>query len=146
MKKLIYSININAPKDKVWDTMLNLDTYKQWAKAFSPESQYRGEWKEGEHINFIDPNMGGTRALLEECKPHERIQARHVALVGKDGGLETESDMAKKWIGARETYSFDQEDGGTVLNVTVNTHEDFEGMFNDGWPKALDTLKILCEN
>ena len=34
MEKLNFKIEINAPKEKVWDTMLNKDTYKAWTEVF----------------------------------------------------------------------------------------------------------------
>lgn len=35
MKKLHFSTTINAPKEKVWHTMLDDSTYREWIKAFS---------------------------------------------------------------------------------------------------------------
>jgi uncharacterized protein YndB with AHSA1/START domain len=33
MKKLEYNINIASPAKKVWNIMLQPDTYKEWANA-----------------------------------------------------------------------------------------------------------------
>ena len=145
MKSLKYVEKINAPKRAVWETMLDEEKYKEWAKAFSSESQYQGEWKEGTHIIFIDPNMGGTKAILEKVAPYNYIHAKHVATVDKDGVEDTESEVAKNWIGTTETYSLDEVDGVTELSVTTVTHESFEKMFSEGWPKAIALLKDLCE-
>ena len=146
MKKLNYSVEINASKEKVWKTMIEPETYKQWAKAFSPDSQYKGEWKEGEHIIFFDPNMGGTKALMEEVRPYDYILSKHVSLVNKELTSEdTESDAAKSWIGSTEAYSFKEESEATKYSVEVNTHEGFVKMFEDSFPKALELLKGLCE-
>ena len=145
MKTLRYEIKISAPREVVWERMLAPDTYKEWAKGFSSESQYRGEWKEGSYINFIDPNMGGTRALLEKVIPHEKIHARHVALLDKEGNEDSESDFAKKWIGSTESYSLAEQEGIATLTVITETDEAFEKMFTDSWPKALALLKELCE-
>lgn len=145
MKTLFYSIKINAPKEKVWNTMLEKESYKKWAKAFSPESQYDGEWKQGNHMNFFDPNMGGTKALLKIVDSSNKILAKHVALLSKDGVEESESEIAKKWLGAEEEYTFTEKDGSTELEIEIKTHEDFVQMFDDGWDKALKLLKDLCE-
>ena len=61
MKNLHYSIKIDASQDHVWRTMLGPATYSKWAKAFSADSQYEGEWKQGTHMKFMDPNFGGTK-------------------------------------------------------------------------------------
>ena len=66
MKTLNYSIRISAPKERVWNDMLDPERYRRWAKAFSQNSQFDGEWREGAYIKFIDPDMGGTKAILEQ--------------------------------------------------------------------------------
>ena len=40
MEKLHFSISIKAPKEKVWDTMLNDVTYRQWTSVFNPPGSY----------------------------------------------------------------------------------------------------------
>ena len=145
MKTLNYSIEIKASKEHVWKTMLDAETYNQWANAFSAESQYEGEWKQGTTIKFIDPNLGGTKALLEEIIPFEKICAKHIAIINKDGGEDLDSEIAKKWIGATETYHFVENEDQTLLKIEVETPPDFENMFNEGWAKALPLLKELCE-
>ena len=145
METVSYSIRINASKEKVWNTMLDSEKYKDWAKAFSSGSRFLGEWKQGTHIKFIDPDLGGTKAFLEEVTPYHRIHARHVAIVDKDGNEDTESDLARTWMSLTETYEFNEVDGVTALSIEIHTHEDYEKMFNDWWPNALELLKDLCE-
>lgn len=145
MQKLHYKKRINASKQKVWDTMLGSESYKQWAKAFSSESQFSGEWKQGSHIRFIDANMGGTKAILEEVKPYDRIHAKHVAIIDKDGSEDTESDVAKTWIGVTEKYVLKEVNGITELSIDILSHEECVAMFDDCWPNALELLKGLCE-
>ena len=36
MQKLNFKIDINAPKEKVWSTMLEDKTYREWTDSFSP--------------------------------------------------------------------------------------------------------------
>ena len=145
MKTLKYGITINAPVQLVWQNMLSPDSYKLWAKAFSSDSQYRGEWKEGTYINFIDPNMGGSRAYLDEVIPYQKILARHVCMINMQEQQDTESDFAKKWIGTTEDYTFTEQNGMTKLTVITKTDEAFESMFTESWPNALELLKKLCE-
>ena len=79
--------------------MFDFESLKKWAKAFSPESQFDGEWKRGTHIKFIDPSMGGTKAFIEEMEPLSNIHVKHVAIINKDCSEYTESDIAKKLDG-----------------------------------------------
>ena len=53
MKKLTYSININAPAEIVFEMMLGEATYKQWTAAFNPTSDFEGGWNKGDKIYFI---------------------------------------------------------------------------------------------
>ena len=145
MKKLSYCVKIKAPSKVVWEKMLGEDTYNDWCKAFSNNSQCIGEWKQGEKVKFFDPDMGGTLALLEEVVPYQRIVARHIATLSKDQQEDTTSEVSIKWIGSTETYVFKEEDSETTLNVEVQTHEDFIEMFDKGWPIALNNLKELVE-
>lgn len=145
MKNLFYSTRIKASIEKVWDTMLDFESYKKWAKAFSSESQYDGEWIQGTYIKFIDPNMGGTKAFIEEMKPLNRIHVKHVAIINKDCSEDTESDIAKNWLGITETYRLKETSGVCQLDIEIHTHEDYVGMFNDGWPNAIRLLKDICE-
>ena len=145
MERLSYSIRIAAPREQVWAEMLDAHNYRQWAKAFSENSKYVGEWASGNFIKFIDPAMGGTKARIEEFTPPSRIHAVHVALIAKDGTEDTTSDAAKTWIGVTESYTLSDVDGATDLRVDMQTHSDYAKMFNDCWPKALELLRSLCE-
>jgi len=40
MNNLQFTIDINAPKEKVWDVMLTKETYDQWAGAFQEGSTF----------------------------------------------------------------------------------------------------------
>lgn len=38
MNKLHFEVHINAPKEKVWNMMLEDATYRQWTEVFMPGS------------------------------------------------------------------------------------------------------------
>lgn len=54
MKKIEFSIKINAIKEIVWATLWNDTTYRQWTSIFAPHSHEASHWKQGGKINFID--------------------------------------------------------------------------------------------
>ena len=145
MQKLHYSIVVTAPVETVWKMLTEREYYDQWATAFSANSTFRGEWRVGARIDFIDPAMGGTRAEIESCTRPEQIQVRHVALISKDGAVDTESDMSRKWIGITESYLLTGHDGATELRVEVESHPDFVEMFESMWPVGLKRLKEVAE-
>mgnify|MGYP000853278384 CR=1 FL=1 len=143
-EQLDFSIIITAPKKKVWDTMLGKETYKKWTSAAWPGSNYEGEWKEGETLFFFGPDKSGTKAKLVEHRPYVYTKAEHVASLDK-GKEDTESEIAKIWIGSTESYAFSEKDGHTTLDVTMHVTSDWADMFKKDWPTALNKLKEICE-
>ena len=145
MIKLNYSIEINVKKEHIWKTMLGRETYPKWAKAFSSGSTFTGEWKQGELMLFFDPDLGGTKDVLKTFNPYDEILAKHISMVDKDRNENNENEMAKKWNGSTERYTFNVIGNKTKLDIEITTDDTFTEMFNTGWPKALEIIKSLCE-
>lgn len=145
MEKLEFKIDIAASPEKVWKTMFEPATYKQWVGVSWPGSDYDGKWKQGETIKFTGDEGGGTQAKLNEVKPFEFVDAEHIAVINGDGSLDKESDIAKGWIGSKESYRFEPTKNGTQLIVEMSTPESWAKMFSDGMPAALEKLKELSE-
>lgn len=146
MKHLEYKTVISAPAKKVWETMLDKETYKKWVSKSWPDSKYEGKWAKGEKMKFTGLDGSGTLAEFVEVKPYERILARHIAVLGPGGVEDRTSDVAKGWIGTTEEYRFSEELGKTTLTVLMETSPDWVKMFDDGWPSALEELKKLAEH
>ena len=69
MEKLKFSIVINAPKEKVWNIMLEDSTYRIWTDTFTKGSHYVGDWNKGSKILFLAPAKDGKIAeWLAELK------------------------------------------------------------------------------
>ena len=104
MKKLHFSIVINAPKEKVWHAMLDDKQYREWTKAFNPGdkpgafSYYRGDWSKGSKMLFLGPDPetgqeGGMVSRIAENKPYEYISIEHIGIV--QNGIE---DTTSVWV------------------------------------------------
>jgi uncharacterized protein YndB with AHSA1/START domain len=145
MEQLEYSIEIEATREQVWDSMLQPTTYREWVNASWPDSFYEGKWVEGTTIRFISAGGGGTAAVVKELKQFHSIELKHVAMINPDGSEDTTSDSAKGWIGTLERYTFHEKDGKTTVNVTMETTPEWIDMFEEGWPAALEKLKEVCE-
>lgn len=145
MEHIEYKVVIEAPAKKVWDTMLQQDTYRQWVGKSWPNSYYEGKWEKGEKIKFIGPDESGTLAELVEVKPYERILARHIAILNPGGIEDRTSETAKGWIGITEEYRFAEQYGKTTLTIHIETNPAWRKMFDDGWPAALQELKKMAE-
>ena len=102
MENLEYKIVISAPAKKVWETMLQQETYRQWVAKSWPNSFYEGQWEQGEKIRFIGPDGSGTLAEIVELKTYESVLARHIAILNPGGVEDRTSDVAKGWVGITE--------------------------------------------
>ncbi len=148
MQKLNFSIVIKASKEKVWNTMLDDKTYRQWTEAFSAGSHYVGNWNKGSKMLFLGPDqegkLGGMVSRIKENKKHEYLSIEHLGLV-QDGKEDTTSDAVKQWAGALENYTFKDLHDKTELLVDMDINDEYKEMFENMWPPALDKLKILAE-
>jgi uncharacterized protein YndB with AHSA1/START domain len=146
MKRLEYKIDIAAPAEKVWKTMLDKETYDKWTSVSWPGASYQGKWGKGENIRFASEDGSGTLATIIAFEPYSYIDCEHIAVLLSGGIEDKDSDLAKGWVGTKEAYRFTEENGNTQLLVTLNINPDWEKMFNEGWPNALNKLKEICEH
>ena len=148
MQKLNFSIVINASKEKVWNTMLEDKTYRQWTEVFSPGSHFIGDWRKGSKILFLGPNengeMGGMVSRIKENRLYEYISIEHLGMV-QNGQEDTTSDAVKQWAGSLENYTFKSKDGKTELLVDMDINDEYKEMFEGMWPNALQKLKEISE-
>lgn len=144
MIKLEFKININAPRQKVWETMLGKETYKEWTGVSWPSSYYEGEWEKGNNIRFISPDGSGKLAQLIEHNPFALSVAKHVAVLNPGGTEDRESETAKGWIGTKESYTFTESKDVTELKVRLRPYLTGRRCLKT-WPTALKKLKEMCE-
>lgn len=144
-----FEIMIKAPVQKVWDTMLGQESYKEWTSVFEPTSYYEGSWEQGSKMKFLGSSGSGMISEIVENNLYKFISIKHLGEI-KDGVEDTTSEAVVAWAPAFENYSFSSQDGETQLAVdmemlaspeTKAMKEMFEGM----WPKALLKLKEICE-
>jgi hypothetical protein len=151
MKKLHFSITIQAPANKVFDLMLgisDISTYEKWVALFNPTSTYEGNWNKGSKIVFVGVDeqgeKGGMVSEIIENKQNEFISIRHYGLI--KGNLEiTEGPEVEQWANGFENYSFTAVGDGTRVEVNLDMNDAFEDYMNETYPKALEKLKEICE-
>jgi hypothetical protein len=148
MQKLKFSIEVNAPKEKTWNTMLDDETFRIWTEPFMAGSHYVGDWSKGSEILFLAPDdkgkTSGMVSRIKENKPYEYVSIEHLGLV-EDGKKDTTSDAVRGWAGALENYTFRETNKGTEVVVEMDANEEYAAMFQETWPKALQKLKALAE-
>ncbi|MCZ3364994.1 MULTISPECIES: SRPBCC domain-containing protein [Methanobacterium] len=126
MEKMHFSIVIDAPKEKVWKTMLDEDTYRLWTDVFMPGSHYVGEWSEGSKILFLAPDesgkMSGMISRIKENRKYEYVSIEH------RGEVEDGKEKEMEWAGALENYTFHEKDDKTEVLVDMDANEEFKEM------------------
>ena len=143
-KTLTFKIAIRAPRARVWDIMLDPETYKAWTSAFCEGSYFVGSWDEGAKIQFLSPSGDGMTAVIAENRPHEFVSIRHLGMI-ENGVEDTTSDKVRAWTPAYENYRLADVPGGCRVTVTLDTAPEWEQYMQDTFPKALALLKGLCE-
>ena len=80
MKKQHFSIKVKAPKEKVWQTLFDDKTFRDWGSIID-EGQYMvGELAEGSEVQFISSvSSFGVTSVIEKLIPHEYVAFKHVA-------------------------------------------------------------------
>jgi hypothetical protein len=148
METLQFSILINTGKRKVWDTMLEDKTYREWTREFHDGSCYEGSWSKGSEIRFLGPDdTGALQGLFSRIKdniPYQFISIEHLGVV-TNGVVDTTSDEVKKWAHSFENYTFIESGDSTKLTIDMQIEPDYKSMFEEMWPRALKALKALCE-
>ena len=148
METLQFSILIHADKRKVWDTMLQDKSYREWSREFQAGSCYEGSWTKGSEIRFLAPDdSGAMRGLFSRIKdniPYQYISIEHLGVID-NGVVDTTSDEVKKWTPSFENYTFAESGDSTKLAIDMQIEPDYKSMFEEMWPRALKALKALCE-
>ncbi len=147
--KIHINVTINAPVEKVYNTMLDKKTYSEWTSEFNPDSYYEGSWARGSRILFLgtDPNgkAGGMVGRIRENIPNAFLSIEYLGIIKDDKEILSGPEV-EDWVGNLENYSFKEKDGITELTIDVDSNEELKAFFEETWPKALDKLKALCEN
>ena len=149
MEKIKFETTINAAAEKVYSIMLADATYRQWTAEFNPSSYYEGKWETGAKILFVGISKEGKKegmvGMVKQAAPNKFISIEYLGLVS--GGTEiTSGPDIEGWAGATENYTFKDVNGQTLLQVEMDTNENFKSYFEATWPKALNKLKAICES
>lgn len=142
MKELQFSIQISATKERVWDTLWQDETFREWANMIDPGTYMVGELKEGNEIQFISASSGyGVTSFVEKLVEGEFLLLRHRADTQEGGTRERE----KEWTGGEESYSLTEKGGTTTLTVAFDVPPELEEEFTVIYPKALERVKVLAQ-
>ncbi len=142
MASLFFKKQINALKEKVWETLWNDETYRKWTAVFMEGSYAKSDWNEGSKISFLTPAGDGMFGIIQTKIPYEQMIFKHLGEIKK--GVEE----LKNWDDATEGYYLTEFNGTTdlIVKLTFEASPQFEEYFTNTFPKALDIVKRLSEN
>lgn len=142
MKELEFSVEINATKEKVWKTLWNDTTFRDWAGIIDEGTYIKGILKEGNDVEFISSVNGyGVTSFFEKFTPNELAFFRHKADTQESGAKGRDNE----WTGTSERYQLTEKDGSTTVTLTTQVPPEQKETFEDRLPKALARIKALAE-
>ncbi|CAL1519050.1 SRPBCC domain-containing protein [Chitinophaga sp. MM2321] len=144
MKKLAFSITINASPQKVWDIIVGQDTYGQWTAPFAEGSSVETDWKKGSKALFLDGKGSGMVSEIVESIPGEFLSIHHLGEV-RNGVEDPTAYQGNEWGDALENYTLKSLDGKTVWQVSLDMPDDFVAYMEETWPLAQAKVKELAE-
>jgi PhnB protein len=144
VKTIKKSIDINAPKQQVWDVLVKDEYTRDWYSVFSPGSHVETDWKEGGKAVFSDHSNCGMVAKIIANKPNEELAFEYTGFL-KDGEEDYESEGAKALKGGKEIYLLRGENGSTHLEIASDMGDEWYDSMSLAWDKALQKLKQLAE-
>ncbi len=142
MSTLTYSVKMNAPKEKVWESLWNDASYRKWTAAFMEGSYAESDWNEGSKISFLTPKGDGMFGIIQKKEPPVQMTFKHL------GEVKNGIEESKEWGNATESYHLDEINGVTelVVKLEMEASAEFEKYFNDTFPKALEIVKQIAEH
>jgi uncharacterized protein YndB with AHSA1/START domain len=86
MQKKQFSIEIKAPKERVWNTLWEDKTFRDWANIVDEGTYMVGELKEGNEVQFISSVSGyGVTSLIEKLVLNEFVLFKHMVDIKEIG-------------------------------------------------------------
>jgi len=143
-----FEIKINASTEKVYQVMLDKKKYSEWTAVFNPTSHYVGSWEKDSRILFIgtdeDGTEGGMVSRIRENIPNRFVSIEHLGII-QNGKEVMTGPKVEQWEGAHENYTFEDDNGNTILKIDIDVVKEWKSYFEATWPKALNKLRSLCE-
>jgi uncharacterized protein YndB with AHSA1/START domain len=145
MKQQTFTIEIKAPKEKVWNAMWTDENYRKWTAAFCEGSYAKSSWKQGERVHFLTPNGDGMYSELTKLVPNEKMHFTHIGNI-KNFEEQPLDEEAKAWTGAKENYTLTEQNENTIVTVEMDIVEQYWDYFNETFGKGLATIKEIAES
>jgi uncharacterized protein YndB with AHSA1/START domain len=145
IRRHTYSIAINATPEKVWNVLLNDETYRLWTSVFCEGSYFTGDLKPGSRIHFLTPDGSGMYSDIILYTPNSNVLFQHIGEM-QNFAEQPIDEASEKWTGAFENYYLKITDNRTTLIAEIDLTPDHVNSFNEFFPKGLEKIKELSES
>ncbi len=144
IKTIKKSIDINAPKEKVYRLLIDDSATREWYAEFNPGAYADTDWKQGSDVMFKDGEGNGIAGKIIENTPGKAIVIEFDAMVSQ-GKINKDGEELKEFAGTREEYHLSQQGNATRLDISSDMTEEYYDMMSEKWDKALQVLKRMAE-
>jgi uncharacterized protein YndB with AHSA1/START domain len=144
LKKIDFSISINAPKEKVWNAIWDDENYKAWTAAFATRSHAVTDWQEGSKVLFLDGKGDGMFCTIAKKIPNEFMSFKYNGEVKNNVEIPAD-EKTSPWVNGHENYTLKEADAVTTLDVEMTVTEDMMDYFTKTFPNALQLVKEIAE-
>ena len=101
LKRLRWSLDIAALTSKVYQLLIDPDSYTQWTSAIGDGLYFEGSWQMGQRIRFLTLSGHGLISEVAENRQNEFISIRHLGYI-VNGVEDTSSEAIRAWAPAYE--------------------------------------------
>jgi uncharacterized protein YndB with AHSA1/START domain len=143
MKTIRKSMEISAPKEKVWVVLLEDKYNRDWYALFSEGTYAKTDWIEGHKVMFLNNSNNGIVGRIIKKRPYEELVMEYDGLV-MNGVEDYDSEFAKKTKGIRESYTLSDHNGGTLLAISCDMDDEHFEMMSRAWESALQRISELA--
>jgi uncharacterized protein YndB with AHSA1/START domain len=144
MKIIKHTIEINAPKEKVWDVLTKDALNRQWYAEFGAGSKAETTWEEGSQALFTDDENNGIVATVSVNRYAEELIVCYKGIL-MEGTPHYTGEYADHVKNGYESYLLTEDKGITTLVTAASMSEAFMDMMGEAWDRAKDKIKQLAE-
>jgi uncharacterized protein YndB with AHSA1/START domain len=115
MEPLEFSIDIAAPRERVWEVLWDDETFRDWTSAFASDpagARLQSDWEEGSRFEYFEGDAG-SYGVIETLVPAEHAVFRHLGNL--DSGVERPSKEGDRFL---EEYRLEQAGDLTTLRLS----------------------------
>jgi uncharacterized protein YndB with AHSA1/START domain len=138
------TIDIRAPREKVWEVLFSDNYTRIWYAIFSEGTYAETDWQPGSKTVFRDKSGFGMVGRIVTGQPYEKLSIEFEGII-TDGREDYESTGAQQVKGARETYILSRKEDCTQVSIESDMTEDYFESMSAAWEKALQKVKELSE-